>query len=196
MQSSFRCWGFRSVRQKYWYQQGLIFKWMETPKKEVPEYLEYPEWWIPWRKLKQGSGRNCGRQVLILNWIDLIVDKSGLWMSSPCGWDHSVHLSLALCCEVKPTEGQTEGEKLAQAALPQTLSPTMPLFLKTYCIEMWWICNAVLVSSGQQSGAVVHRYNGLHPLTPNSQSIPPQPLYPVGNHGGCSLCLRVFLFHR
>ena len=42
--------------------------------------------------------------------------------------------------------------------------------------------NVMLASGAQQSDSVIHISNSLHLLIPNSQSIPPPPLLPLGTH--------------
>ena len=51
-----------------------------------------------------------------------------------------------------------------------------------FLIEVQLIYNVVLVSGVQQTDSVVHIYNSLHLLIPNSQSIPPPPTLPLRNH--------------
>ena len=55
-------------------------------------------------------------------------------------------------------------------------------FFKNCFIEVLLIYDVLLVSGVQQSDSVICTQSSLYLLIPNSQSIPPLPWYPLGNH--------------
>ena len=77
----------------------------------------------------------------------------------------------------------------------QTLSNLL-LFLKKYFLEVQLIYNVVLISGTQQGDSVIHIYNSLHLLIPDSHSTSPrQPQVHLATTRLFPMCVCLFLFH-
>ena len=61
---------------------------------------------------------------------------------------------------------------------------------------MWLVYNVVLVSGALQSDSVIHIYNTLRLLIPNSQSTPLPLPTPLATTSLFSMFVGLFLFHR
>ena len=71
-----------------------------------------------------------------------------------------------------------------------------PKFSLIYFIEVKLIYNVVSVSGIQQSDSVIHIYNSLHLLIPNSHSILPPCPPPLATTSLFSRSVILFMLHR
>ena len=76
----------------------------------------------------------------------------------------------------------------------QTLSNL--LLFKKYLIEVQLLYSVVLISGTQQGDSVIHVYNRLHLLIPNSHSISPrQPQVHLATTSLLPVCVHLSLIH-